>query len=91
MITSVEMDTTQIVCALKSDSIARKRFCGVFPLNLLPKVLDTFPCGFVANTDPSNEPGNIGSYSISNQSGKENFSTAMENRLTITMKHLKNT
>ena len=34
---------------------------------------------------------NIGSYSISNRSGKENFSTAMENHLTITMKHLKNT
>ena len=51
------MDTSQIVCALKSDPIARKRFCGVFPSDLLPKVLDTFPCGFVANTDPSNEPG----------------------------------
>ena len=31
MITPVEMDTSQIVCALKSDLIARKRFCDVFP------------------------------------------------------------
>ena len=22
-----------------------------------PKVIDRFPCGFVANTDPSDEPG----------------------------------
>ena len=51
------MDTSQIVSALKSDPIARKIFCGVFPSDLLPKVLDTFPCGFVANTDPSNEAG----------------------------------
>ena len=51
------MDTSQIACALKSDPIARKRFCSVFPSDLLPKVIDTFPCGFVANTDPGNELG----------------------------------
>ena len=32
---SVEMDTSQIVCVLKSDPIARKRFCGVFPSDLV--------------------------------------------------------
>ena len=51
------MDTIQIVCALKSDPIARKMFCGVCPSDLLPKVIDKFPCGFVANTDPSDEYG----------------------------------
>ena len=85
------MDTSQIVCALKSDHIARKKFCGVFPSDLLPKVLDTFPCGFVANTDLSDEHEHIGYHFISNRSGKENISTAMGNRLSITMKHLKNT
>ena len=35
--------------------IQKKIFDGVFPADEVPK-LNTFPCGFVANTDPSTEP-----------------------------------
>ena len=51
------MNTIQIKTALLSDSTSRKKFCGVFPADHLPETLETFPCGFVANTDPSSEPG----------------------------------
>ncbi len=51
------MNTQQIERALKHNPKTVKRFCGVFPSDRLPKSLSTFPCGFVANTDPSTEPG----------------------------------
>jgi hypothetical protein len=51
------MNTAQIVNALEQDTVTRKTFCGVFPSNKLPQTVDKYPCGFVANTDPSNKPG----------------------------------
>ena len=51
------MNTVQIKRALESNPYTKKIFCGVFPADQLPKTTDTFPCGFVANTDPSTEPG----------------------------------
>ena len=32
-------------------------FSGVFPCDKLPQMIDKYSCGFVANTDPSSEPG----------------------------------
>ena len=37
--------------------IMRKMFCWVFPSDKLPQTLEKYPCGFVANTDPSGKPG----------------------------------
>ena len=51
------MNTQQIERALEHNLKTVKRFCGVFAADQLPKSLSTFPCGFVANTDPSTEPG----------------------------------
>jgi len=51
------MNTIQILRALEQDPVTSKRFCGVFPCDELPKTIDKYPCGFVANTDPSGEPG----------------------------------
>ncbi len=51
------MNTAQIVNALEQDTVMSKTFCGVFPSNKLPQTVDKYPCGFVANTDPSNKPG----------------------------------
>ena len=51
------MNTAQIKTALNSDSTSRKKFCGVFPADHLPETLDSYPCGIIANTDPSSEPG----------------------------------
>ena len=51
------MNTAQIINALEQDPITRKTFCGVFPSDKLPQTVDKYPCGFVANTDASNEPG----------------------------------
>ena len=51
------MNTQQIKRALEHNPKTVKRFCGVFAADQLPKSLSTFPCGFVANTDPSTEPG----------------------------------
>ena len=50
------MNTLQLERALKRNRFTNKIFCGVFAADQLPK-LKTFPCGFVANTDPSTEPG----------------------------------
>lgn len=51
------MNTTQILTALKNDPVTANKFCGVFPSDQLPEHIETFPCGIVANTDPSGEPG----------------------------------
>ncbi len=51
------MNTQQIKRTLEHNSKTAKKFCGVFAADQLPKSLSTFPCGFVANTDPSTEPG----------------------------------
>ena len=53
------MNTLQIKRALERDTFTKKIFGGVFAADELPKII-TFPCGFVANTDPSTEPGTSG-------------------------------
>ena len=52
------MNTLQLERALKHNTFTKKIFVGVFAADELPK-LNTFPCGFVANTDPSTEPGTL--------------------------------
>ena len=66
------MNTLQITYALKQDPITNKTFCGVFPSDKLPRTIDKYPCGFVANTDPSNKPGThwIAFYFPSEQKGE---------------------
>ena len=51
------MNTLQLKRALERDTFTKKIFGGVFAADELPKTFDTFPYGFVANTDPSTEPG----------------------------------
>ena len=51
------MDTFQLTQALKQDPKTSRTFCGVFPSDKLPQTIDRKPCGFIANTDPSSEPG----------------------------------
>ena len=51
------MNTAQITHALEEYPITKKTFCGVFPCDKLPQTIDKYPCGFVANTDPSSKPG----------------------------------
>ena len=51
------MNTVQITRALRHDPITSKKFCGLFPSDKLPQAIEKYPCGFVANTDPSSEPG----------------------------------
>ena len=51
------MNTLQLKRALERDTFTKKIFGGVFAADELPKTFDTFPCGFVANTDPSTKPG----------------------------------
>ena len=53
------MNTLQLEWALKHNTFTKKIFVGVFAADELP-TLNTFPCGFVANTDPSTEPGTLG-------------------------------
>ena len=54
------MNTLQIKRALERNAFTKKTFCGVFAADEVPKIINTFPCGFVANTDPSTEPGTAG-------------------------------
>ena len=51
------MNNNQIARVLEQDSFTSKKFCGVFPSDRLPETIERYPCGFVANTDPSNQPG----------------------------------
>ena len=65
------MDTLQIKRALEHNPFTKNTFCGVFPADELP-IIDTFPCGLVANTDPSNKPGThwLAFYFPSSQKGE---------------------
>ena len=54
------MNTLQLERALKRNAFTKKIFSGVFAADEVPEIIDTFPCGFVANTDPSTEPGTLG-------------------------------
>ena len=50
------MNTTQIHRALESNSITSSIFGGVYAADAVPP-LDTFPQGYVVNTDPTGAPG----------------------------------
>ena len=77
------MNTLQIKRALERDTFTKKIFGGVFAADELPKIMNTFPCGFVANTDPSTEPGThwVAFYFPSRK--KENFSIVTATPLNI--------
>ena len=77
------MNTLQLERALKRNTFTKKIFVGVFAADELP-TLNTFPSGFVANTDPSTEPGTIGWHFISRHVRKENFSIVTVTPLNIT-------
>ena len=51
------MNTLQIKRALERNAFTKKIFGGVFAADEVPQNIDTFPYGFVANTDPRTEPG----------------------------------
>lgn len=51
------MDTAQLETILSTDKITRLQFRGVFPSDRLPHRLTHYPSAFVANVDPSSQPG----------------------------------
>ena len=59
------MNTLQLKRALERNPFTKKTFRGVFAADELPEIINTFPYGFVANTDPSTEPGTLGSFLLS--------------------------
>ena len=78
------MNTLQLERALKHNTFTKKIFVGVFAADEVPEIIDTFPYGFVANTDPSTEPGTrIGWHFISRHVKKENFSIVTVTPLNI--------
>ena len=76
------MNTLQLERALKHNTFTKKIFVGVFAADELP-TLNTFPSVFVANTDPSTEPGTrwVAFYFPSRE---ENFSIVTVTPLNIT-------
>ena len=85
------MNTLQIKRALERNTFTKKTFRGVFPADEVPKIINTFPCGCVANTDPSTEPGTLGWLFTFPLVKKENFLIVMGIHLNITMNHLNST
>ena len=83
------MDTIQIATALTLDLITSTKFCGVFRSDQLPKTIESFPCGFVVNTDPSSEPGTHWMAFYFPSEHKESSLTVMENGLNIITSPLK--
>ena len=82
------MDTLQIKRALERNTFTKKIFCGVFASDELPEIIDTFPCGFVVNTDPSTELGThwIAFYFPSHEKGE--FFDSYGYPQNITVNHL---
>lgn len=50
------MNTQEIENTVQKDKCVTRDFLGVFPSDQLPKI-QTRPCCFIANTDPSTKPG----------------------------------
>ena len=78
------MNTLQLKRALERNPSTKKIFGGVFAADELPKTFDTFPYGFVANTDPSTEPGTHWVAFTFLHVTKENFSIVTAIPLNIT-------
>lgn len=51
------MNTKQIRRIIERDPVTQRKFRGVFAENRLPEDVDVYPCGYIANTDPSEKPG----------------------------------
>jgi len=51
------MNTRQISAVLRADPSTKLSFQGVFPSNMLPDETKRYPAAFVANVDPSKQPG----------------------------------
>lgn len=51
------MNTVQLQQILFRDAFTQKSFLGVFPSDRLPSFIPHFPACFIANVDPSTEPG----------------------------------
>jgi hypothetical protein len=51
------MNTVQLIKFFKKDKYARKSFCGVLPLDMLPIRKVRRNCSFIINTHNSNQPG----------------------------------
>lgn len=52
------MNTKSLKCAINCDKELSRYVLGVFPSDRIPTQIQTFPCGFILNTDPQNRPGN---------------------------------
>ena len=81
------MNTLQIKRALERNPLTKKVFCGVFAADELP-IINTFPCGFVANTDPSTEPGTLGWLFTFPLVKEENFLIVTDIHQNIMVNHL---
>lgn len=51
------MNTIQLQQILTRDKFTREKFIGVFPSDQLPTEIPYYPCCFIVNIDPSNQPG----------------------------------
>ena len=51
------MNTSQLRCIIKSDSKMRSTIAGVYARDEIPNEINTFPTGYIVNTDSSNKPG----------------------------------
>ncbi len=51
------MNTSQLLRAIRSDTILNQYCLGVFPRDRVPLTLDRVPCCLIVNTDPHNKPG----------------------------------
>ena len=51
------MNTHQLKSIILKDKYARKNFCGIFPIDHLPKIKLTHDCSFIVNTDYSTGRG----------------------------------
>ena len=84
------MDTKQLMQICRGDDEICRSFLGVFPADMIPRKI-TYPCSFIANTEPKTHPGRhwiavyvdcegYGTHFCSY--GSKTFSTAM-NRLCV--------
>lgn len=51
------MNTTELQCCIKCDAVLNDYIGGVFAADMLPKTIQRYPFGFIANTDSHSKLG----------------------------------
>lgn len=67
------MNTKQLETVMQMDRVTQTKFRGVFASDQLPDLVDIYPSAYIANVDPSDQPGSHWVAMYFTEEGKAEF------------------